>query len=235
MTQPNMFRYFKTSPEIIRLAVMMYVRFPLSLRNVEDLLHERGIGVSHETVRYWWNRFGPVFASEIRRKRAQHLRAYSKWKWHVDEVFVKINGERHYLWRAVDHEGEVLEVVVTKRRNKHAALKFLRKLMKRYGHAEEIVTDRFASCKAALRDLGATNKQTTGRWLNNRVENSHLPLRRRERAMQRFRRMRSLQKFIAVHASVFIHINQDRSFSKRDHFKQNRTAALAEWRGLCAT
>ncbi|MDJ1017010.1 MAG: IS6 family transposase, partial [Paracoccaceae bacterium] len=142
MTKASPFRYFKTSPEIIRLAVMMYVRFPLSLRNVEDLLHERGIDVSHETVRYWWNRFGPMFASEIRRKRVQQLRAYSKWKWHVDELFVKINGKRHYLWRAVDHEGEVLEAVVTKRRNKRAALKFLRKLMKRHGRAEEIVTDR---------------------------------------------------------------------------------------------
>jgi putative transposase len=235
MTKPNMFRYFKTSPEIIRLAVMMYVRFPLSLRNVEDLLHERGVDISHETVRYWWNRFGPVFASEIRRKRVQQLRAYSKWKWHVDELFVKINGQRHYLWRAVDHEGEVLEAVVTKRRNKHAALKFLRILMKRYGYAEEIVTDRFPSYRAALRDLGATDKQQTGRWLNNRVENSHLPLRRRERAMQRFRRMRSLQKFAAVHSSVYNHFNQERSLINRDHFKETRTAALAEWRALGAT
>ena len=105
MTNP--FRYFKTSPEIIRLAVMMYVRFPLSLRNVEDLLHERGIDISHETVRYWWNRVGPLFASDIRKKRAQRLRAYTQWQWHLDEVFVKINGEAHYLLRAVDHEGEV--------------------------------------------------------------------------------------------------------------------------------
>ncbi len=234
MTKPSPFRYFKTSPEIIRLAVLMYVRFPLSLRNVEDLLHERGIDVSHETVRYWWNRFGPMFASEIRRKRVQRLRAYSKWKWHVDELFVKINGKRHYLWRAVDHEGEVLEAVVTKRRYKRAALKFLRKLMKRHGQAEEIGTDRFASYRAALRELGATEKHKTGRWLNNRVENSHLPLRRRERAMQWFRRMRSLQKFAAVHSSVYNYFNQERSLTCRDHFKDHRIAALAEWRGLCA-
>ena len=104
MTKPAAFKYFNTSPEIIRLAVMLYIRFPLSLRNVEDLLHERGIDVSHETVRYWWNRFGPMFASEKRRKRVQQLRSYSKWKWHVNEVFVKVNGKRHYLWRAVDHE-----------------------------------------------------------------------------------------------------------------------------------
>ena len=234
MTKPVSFKYFKTSPEIIRLAVMLYIRFPLSLRNVEDLLHERGIDVSHETVRYWWNRFGPMFAAEIRRKRVQQLRAFSKFKWHVDEVFVKVNGKRHYLWRAVDHEGEVLEAVVTKRRNKAAALKFLKKLMKQHGCAEEIVTDRFASYKAALRELGAIEKQRTGRWLNNRVENSHLPFRRRERAMQRFRRMRSLQKFAAVHSSVYNHFNQERSLTSRDTFKLTRAAALAEWRQLCA-
>ncbi|SDO71334.1 putative transposase [Lutimaribacter pacificus] len=234
MTKRSPFKYFKTSPEIIRLAVMLYVRFPLSLRNVEDLLHERGIDVSHETIRFWWNRFGPMFASEIRRRRVQQLRAFSRWRWHIDEVFVKINGERHYLWRAVDHEGEVLESVVTKRRNKRAALKMLRKLIRRYGQAEVLVTDRLASYKAALRDMGCEDRQACGRWLNNRTKNSHLPFRRRERAMQRFRRMQSLQKFVAIHSSIFNHFNQDRSLSKRDHFKQNRIAALAEWRGLCA-
>ncbi len=200
MTNPASFKYFKTSPEIIRLAVMLYIRFPLSLRNVEDLLHERGIDVNHETVRYWWNRFGPMLAAEIRRKRVQQLRAFSKWKW-------------HYLWRAVGHEGEVLEAIVTKRRNKAVALKFLKKLMKRYGKAETVVTDRFASYRAALRELGATEKQQTGRWLNNRVENLHLPFRRRERSMQRFRRMRSLQKFASVHSSVYNHFNQERSLA----------------------
>ncbi|MEW9918474.1 IS6 family transposase [Marimonas sp. MJW-29] len=234
MTKPDPFKGFQSSPEIIRLAVMLYIRFPLSLRNVEDLLHERGIDISHETVRYWWNRLGPMFAAEIRRKRVQQLRAFSKWKWRVDEVYVQINGKRHYLWRAVDHEGEVLDVVVTKRRNKAAALKFLKKLMKRHGCAEEIVTDRFASYKAALRELGALEKQKTGRWLNNRVENSHLPFRRRERAMQRFRRMRSLQKFAAVHSSVYNHFNQERSLTSRDTFKLTRNAALAEWRELGA-
>ena len=234
MTRPVSFKYFKTSPEIIPLAVMLYIRFPLSLRNVEDLLHERGIDVGHETVRYWWNRFGPMFAAEIRRWRVQQLRAYSKWKWHVDGVFVKVNGKRHYLWRAVDHEDEVLEAVVTKRRNKAAALKFLKKLMKRHGKAEAVVTDRFAWYRAALRGLGATEKQRTGRWLNNLVEISHLPFRRRERAMQRFRRMRNLQKFAAVHSSIYNHFNQERSLTSRDIFKLTRTAALAEWRELGA-
>ena len=118
MSNPLSFRYFKTSPEIIQLAVMLYVRFPLSLRNVEDLLHERGVDVSYESVRYWWHRFGAQFASQIKKRRAGGMHS-SNWKWHLDEVFVKINGEKHYLWRAVDHEGEVLESYVTKKRDKN--------------------------------------------------------------------------------------------------------------------
>jgi len=230
----NPFRYFKTSPEVIRLAVMMYVRFPLSLRNVEDLLHERGIDICHETVRFWWNRFGPMFASEIRRKRAERMRAWPQWQWHLDEVFVKINGQTHYLWRAVDHEGEVLEAYVTKRRNRQAALKFLRKAMKRYGNPEVIVTDRLRSYRAAMKTIGNENKQDVGRWLNNRAENSHLPFRRRERAMLRFRRMRSLQLFASVHSSVHNHFNLERHLNQRDRFKENRQNALAEWRQLTA-
>ena len=128
----NPFRYFNSSPEIIRLTVMMYIRYPLSLRQVEDMLFERGIDICHETVRFWWNRFGPMFAAEIRKRRV-HNRSYSNWRWHLDEVFVRINGETHYLWRAVDHEGEVLEVFATKRRNRAAALAFLKRAMKRYG------------------------------------------------------------------------------------------------------
>ena len=234
MTKRSLFKYFKTSPEIIRLAVMLYVRFPLSLRNVEDLLHERGIDVSHETVRYWWLRFGPMFAAEIRKRRIEAMKS-SRWRWHLDEMFVKINGEQHYLWRAVDHEGEVLESFVTKRRDKKAALKFLRKAMRKHGRPEVLVTDRLRSYGAALKEIAAAERQETGRWANNRAENSHLPFRRRERAMLRFRRMRSLQKFASVHASVSNHFNQDRSLSSRDIFKTNRSAALVEWRGLCAS
>jgi putative transposase len=177
MTRRSPFRYFKTSPEIIRLAVMLYIRFPLSLRNVEDLLHERGIQISHETVRYWWNRFGPMFAAEIRGKRVEAMRACRQWCWHLDEVYVKINGVTHYLWRAVDHEGEVLESVVTKTRDRKAALKFLRKSMKRHGRPETIVTDRLRSYGAALKELGRGDDREMGRWLNNRAENSHLPFR----------------------------------------------------------
>ncbi|WP_412546797.1 IS6 family transposase [Maricaulis sp. MIT060901] len=230
----NPFRYFKTSPEIIRLAVMMYIRFPLSLRNVEDLLHERGIDITHETVRFWWNRFGPMFASEIRRKRAQRMRAWPQWLWHLDEVFVKINGVTHYLWRAVDHEGEVLEAYVTKTRNRKAALKFLRKAMKRYGNPQVIVTDRLRSYKSAMREIGNASRQESGRWLNNRAENSHQPLRRREKIMNRFRSTRSLQKFAAIQSSVHNHFNLERHFYSRSDFKENRSTALAEWRQLAA-
>ena len=234
MTKRSPFRYFKTSPEVIRLAVMLYVRFPLSLRNVEDLLHERGIDVSHETIRYWWNRFGPLFASEIRKRRADRLKSSSNWQWHLDEVFVKVNGVRHYMWRAVDHEGEVLESYVTKRRDRKAALKFLRKSLRRYGSPQSIVTDNLRSYGAAMRDIGNVEKQQTGRWLNNRIENSHLPFRRRERAMLRFRQMRCLQKFAAVHSSVHNHFNQERHHYSRGNFKTLRAAALAEWRQLGA-
>jgi putative transposase len=213
------------------LAVMLYVRFPLSLRNVEDLLHERGIEISHETVRFWWHRFGPMFANEIKKRRIEGLRT-SHWQWHLDEVFVKINGERHYLWRAVDHEGEVLESFVTKTRNKKAALKFLKKTMCKYSRPDVIVTDRLRSYGAALRDIGAADRQETGRWLNNRAENSHLPFRRREQAMLRFRRMRTLQKFASVHASVLNHFNSERHLYSRQNLKLNRAEALAEWRLL---
>ena len=153
MSKRSPFRYFKTSPEIIRLALMLYVRFPLSLRNVEDLLHERGIDVSHEAVRFLRYRFGPMFASEIKKRRIAGMKS-SHWRWHLDEMFVTINGERHYLWRAVDHEGEVLEGYVTKKRKKKAALKFLRKAMRKHGQPEVIVTDRLRSYGAGMREVG---------------------------------------------------------------------------------
>ena len=235
MTKQNPFRYFKTSPEVIRLAVMMYVRFPLSLRNVEDLLHERGIDICHETVRYWWNRFGSTFASEIRKKRIHPFQNHSNWRWHLDEVFVKINGETHYLWRAVDHEGEVLEAFVSKRRDRKAAMVFLKKIKKRYGKPRVIVTDRLRSYRAAMNLIGYENIQETGRWLNNRCENSHLPFRRREQAMLKFRRLRSLQKFVSIHASVYNHFNTERHLNSRATFKVQRDVALAEWQQLGAT
>jgi putative transposase len=228
------FRYFNSSPEVIRLVVMMYVRFPLSLRNVEDLLAERGIDICHETVRFWWNRFGPMFAAYIRRQRVSRMRGFRHWRWHLDEMYVKLNGEMVYLWRAVDHEGEVLESFITRTRDKAAALRFMKKALKRHGPPETITTDGLRSYKAAMVELGCEQKQEIGRWANNRAENSHLPFRRRERAMLRFRQMKSLQKFASVHANVLNHFNQERHLVDRQTYKTRRSAALAEWQSLMA-
>nr|WP_244970548.1 IS6 family transposase [Novosphingobium aerophilum] len=126
---PSPFKGFSSSPEVILLVVLMYVRFPLSLRNVENLLFERGVDICHETVRHWWNRFGPLFAAEIRRQRVSRMRGFRHWKWHLDEMYVRVNGEMVYLWRAFDHEGEVLESYVTRTRDKAAALRFMKKVL----------------------------------------------------------------------------------------------------------
>lgn len=231
MSKRDPFKYFKTSPEIIKLAVMYYVRYPLSLRQVEDILHERGIDVCHETIRYWWNKFGALFAKNLKKKS---LNSHSNWRWHIDEVFVKINGEPHYLWRAVDHEGTILDCYVTKRRNKKAALKVLKKLMSRHGRPKEIVTDKLPSYKAALRDLRATNLQNTQQYKNNQAENSHLHFRRRERGMNKFRSMRSLQKFVSIHSAFLNHFNHQRHLEKRDNFKNLRQDSVNLWWGIYA-
>ncbi len=187
------FRYFNSSPEVIRLVVMMYVKYPLSLRNVEDLLAERGIDISHD---------GPVLVEPVRpdvaadpKEAGSAHRGYPQWRWHLDEAFVKVNGKLCYLWRAVDHEGEVLKSVVTAKRDKAAALKFLKRIMKKYGRPRTVVTDGLCSYPAAMKEIGNADRQEVGRRLNNRAENSHQPFRRRERAMQRFRSMKTLQKF----------------------------------------
>ena len=213
---------------------MMYVRFPLSLRNVEDLLFERGVDLCHETVRLWWNRFGPMFAADIRRQRVQAMRGVRHWRWHLDEMYVKLNGEMVYLWRAVDHEGETLESYITKTRDKAAALTFMKKALRRHGSPAAITTDGLRSYRAAMSDLGCEAKQEIGRWANNRVENSHLPFRRRERAMLRFRQMKTLQKFASVHASLHNHFNQERHLTDRQTYKERRSAAFAEWSNLAA-
>ena len=218
---------------MIRLTVLLYIRYPLSLRQVEDLLFERGIDICHETVQLWWNRFGPMFAGEIRKRRIRH-RCYSPWRWHLDEVFVRINGKIFYLWRAVDHEGEVLEVFASKRRDRKAALAFLKRAMKRYGSPHSIVTDRLRSYRSAMNNVGLSGRQTCGRWLNNRAENSHQPFRRREGAMARFRDIKTLQKFASAHASIHNHFDLERHLVARDDFKNSRSAALAEWREIAA-
>jgi len=154
------------------------------------------------------NRFDPLFAVEVRKKRTaspHHLR-----QWHLDEVFVRINGETYYFLRAVNHEGEVLEAFVTKRRNRSATLRFLKKVIKRCGNPKVIVTDKLRSYRAATKEIGNADLQETGRWLNNRAENSHQPFRRRERAMIKFRAAKSLQKFVSIHSSFHSHFNLER-------------------------
>ena len=205
---------------------MMYVRFPLTLRNVEDLLFERGIDICHETVQHWWNRFGPMFASEVRRQRVSRMRGFRHWRWHLDEMYVKLSGEMVYLWRAVDQEGEILESYITKTRDKNGALTFMKKALKRHVSPEAITTDGLRSYRAAMKELGA-DKQEVGRWANNRVENSHLPFRRRERAMLRFRRMKIPEKFASVNANVQDHFNLERHSSTAT---PTRNAALPPWR-----
>ncbi len=162
------------------------------------------------------------------------MRSSPQWRWHLDEVFVRINGQMHYIWRAVDHEGEVLESFVTKRRDRIAALKFLKKAMKRYGRPDVIVTDKLRSYRATMTVIGNEARQETGRWVNNRVENSHQPFRRREKAMAKFRSPATLQKFVSIHASFHNYFNQERHLYSRQDFKFNRDTALAEWRLLAA-
>ncbi len=162
------------------------------------------------------------------------MRGFRHWRWHVDEMYVKLNGEMVYLWRAVDHEGEVLESYITKKRDKAAAVAFLKRALKRHGKAEKIVTDGLKSYPAAMKELGNQGRREMGRWLNNRAENSHLPFRRRERAMLSFRQMKTLQKFASVHANVHNHFSAQRHLVDRQTFKAHRSAALAEWQNLMA-
>ena len=184
---------------IIQHAVWLYFRFSLSYRDVEDLLAERGIDVSYETVPRWALKFGQAYARRLRTTRPR-----PDARWHLDEVFVSIAGKRMYLWRAVDSEGEVLDILVQSRRNNKAALKTMRGLLKKQGFVPvTFVTDKLPSYGAALKDLGLTGHHDSGGRKNNRAENSHLPVRQRERRMQRFKSARSAQRFLSTHATVY--------------------------------
>ncbi|MDB5726700.1 MAG: transposase [Novosphingobium sp.] len=156
-----------------------------------------------------------MFAGDIRRQRVSRMRGFRHWRWHLDETYVKLNGEMVYLWRAVDQEGEILESYITKTGDKAAALTFMKKALKRPGSPEKITTDGLRSYRAAMKDLGNPEKQAVGRWANNRLENSHLSFRRRERAMLGFRRMKTLQKFASVHANIHNHFNLERHLVDR--------------------
>lgn len=213
------------SPAIIQHAVWLYFRFALSYRDVEDMLAERGIDVSYETVRRWVLKFGRIYAQQIRRRRPR-----PSDQWHLDEVFLKIGGEIVYLWRAVDDEGEVLDILVQSKREKKAALKLLRKLLKRQGYVPNaIVTDRLRSYGAALRELNLADRHVTGGRSNNRAEVSHQPTRRRERQQIRFKSPGSAQRFLSSHAAIANHFNVQRHLISRRTMKTLRSRASADW------
>ena len=215
-------------PVVIRHAVWLYARFTLSYRDVEDLLAERGLDVSYETVRRWVLKFGPWFARELRRRRPRP-------PGHLDEMAVMIAGRRFWLWRAVDDEGEVLDLLVQRWRDKAAAVKLMRKLLKKQGFAPDVlVTDKLRSYGAAKSAMGLSARHEQGLRMNNRAENSHQPTRRRERKMQRFKSAGSAQRFLSVHAAVQNAFNIQRHLTSRHTFRVLRDEALRTWRAATA-
>lgn len=229
--KPISYKRHRFPSEVISSAVWLYFRFTLSFRDVEDLLAQRGIEVSRETIRCWALKFGPLIAANLRRRRGPPT-----GRWHLDEMVVKIRGQRMFLWRAVDDEGEVLDVLVQKRRNKAAALKLLRKLLKNQGiHPETIVTDGLASYRAALRELNLQRRHRPGGLRdNNRAENSHLVIRRRERKQQQFKSQGSAQKFLSAHAAVYNAFNTQPHLIRRPTLRRFRAEAHEMWAAATA-
>jgi putative transposase len=216
-------------PAIIRHAVWLYARFTLSYRDVEELLAERGLEVSYETVRRWVLKFGPLFARELRRRRSRPTS-----QWHLDEMAVMIGGKPFWLWRAVDSEGEVLDLLVQRRRNTTAAIKLMRKLLKKQGFAPKmLVTDKLRSYGAAKSELGLSARHEQGLRRNNRAENSHL-VRRREFKMQRFKSPGTAQRFLSVHAAVHNTFNTQRHLTSRKALRVLRGEAFNTWRTATA-
>ena len=224
--RPISFKRHRFPPDAIKHAVWLYLRFTLSIRDVEELMVQRGIPVSREAVRCWVNKFGPLIASNLRRRRSPPT-----GRWHLDEMVVKIAGRRMYLWRAVDDEGEVLDVLVQKRRNKAAALKLLRKLLKNQGVVPEtITTDGLASYGAAVEDLGIEGRHRPGGMReNNRAENSHMVIRRRERKQQKFKSQGSAQRFLAIHSAVYNTFNLQLHLISRPTLRILRAQADLAW------
>ena len=224
--QPISFKRHRFPPDAIRLAVWLYFRFTLSFRDVEKLLAQRGIEASYETIRCWTLKFGRLFAQNLRRSRAKPT-----GRWHLDEMAVTIGGKRMWLWRAVDDEGEVLDMLVQKRRNTAAALRLLRKLLKNQAvRPQKITTDKLASYGAATRELGCRDRHRPGRMLgNNRAENSHLVIRRRERKQQKFKSQQSAQRFLATHAAVYNNFNFQRHLIRRSTLRLFRAEADQLW------
>jgi transposase-like protein len=224
--RPISYKRHRFPPEVIRQAVWLYFKFTLSLRDVEEVLAERGIDVSYETVRCWAEKFGRAIAANIRRSRPRPGSI-----WHLDEMVVRINGKRMFMWRAVDDEGEVLDVLVQKRRNKRAALRLLRKLLNRQGYVpDRFVTDGLLSYGAALETLGCRSRHRPGRLReNNRAENSHLSVRRRERKMQRFKSQGQAQRFVSIHGAIYNLFNVQRHLISRSTLRTFRATAMEGW------
>ncbi len=225
------FKRHRFPPDVIRHAVWLYFRFTLSFRDVEELLAQRGISVSYETVRCWTIKFGPQIAAKLR-----HRRAAPSPRWHLDEMVCNINGERAYLWRAVDDEGEVLDLVVQKRRDTGAALKLLKRLLRnQHMEPESIVTDGLASYGSALKLLRLQDCHRPGRLReNNRAENSHLPIRRRERKMLGFKSLPSAQRFLTTHAAIYNAFDFQRHLISRPTLRLFRTRADCVWNQAAA-
>jgi len=223
---PISFKRHRFPPDVIRHAVWLYFRFTLSIRDVEELLAQRGIEASREAVRCWVIKFGPLIAANLRRRRPAPT-----GRWHLDAMVVKISGRRMYLWRAVDDEGEVLDILVQARRNRHAALKLLRKLLKNQGiHPEAITTDKLASYRAAARRLGLSGRHRPGGMReNNRAENSHLAIRRRERKQQKFKSQGSAQRFLSSHAPIYNTYNLQPHLISRPGLRTLRVLADEAW------
>lgn len=226
LMQSISYKRHRYPPDVIRYAVWAYFGFTMSFRDVEDLLAQRGLNVSYETVRAWTLKFGRQFARNIRRNRHKPT-----GRWHLDEVVVKICGAQMYLWRAIDDEGEVLDILVQRRRNTRAALKLLRKLLKNQGvHPEKIVTDGLGSYAAALMQLECANRHRRGLLReNNRIEGSHVPIRRRKRKSQGFKSQRSAQRFLSTHAAIYNLHNHQRHLISRRSFREFRDRAADFW------
>jgi len=217
-------------PAVIQHAVWLYLRFTLSYRDVEDLLAERGLEVSYETVRRWVLKSGPAIGRRLRQRRPR-----PSPRWHIDGMRVRIAGERMHLWRAVDGEGEVLDVLVQRRRDKRAARRLIRKLLSKQGFApRKITTDKLRSYGAASADLGLAARHEHGTRKNNRAEVSHQPVRRRERKMQRFKSPGSAQRFASMHAAAYNTFNVRRHLISRRTLRAFRAEATAQWRAAIA-
>jgi len=229
--KPISYKRHRFPADVIRHAVWLYFRFTLSFPDVEELLAERGIEVSYETIRSWTLKFGGQFARNLRRSRPK-----PSGRWHLDEMVVRIGGRGMFLWRAVDDEGEVLDMLVQRRRNKAAALRFLGKLLRNQGVCPEaIVTDKLASYRAAAREIGLVDRhQPGGPPANNRAENSHVPIRRRERKQQRLKSQGSAQRFLATHAAVYNTFNLQPHLISRSGLRILRAGAHRVWANATA-